>query len=275
MGDRWSRSEAAGGRIPAIVEDDEPGWMDTFTDLDEDVVDAVLSGRPSASSPALVQVVAALRRRRAAEPVPPMAAGLRAQVEEGRVVALAARRSARRALVLAAAAAAAVVAFGVGAAQNRLPAGIQDVVSSTVGQVGVHVETSDERGQGHEHRSDVADTRAQDDADRTPGHDGPTPGGATPASPNGAGQPATPAVPAEGGGTDRTDRGRVADAHPDEVEGTVAEPAPDDADVQEDQDEPVDEASTTTVTHAPRGGGKGADNGGGKGGGSAQKAGAE
>jgi hypothetical protein len=165
--------------------------MDTFTDLDEDAADAVLDGASSASTPAgaagLVEVVEALRRRRAAEPVPPIGGALRAQIDRADVVTLAARRSARRALVLAAAAAAAVVAFGVGAAQNRLPAGIQDVVSSTVEHVGVHVGTSEERGQGHEHRSDVADTHAQDDAERTAGYDGTTPGGAVPAVPNGAG----------------------------------------------------------------------------------------
>lgn len=222
MTDRSHRSEPPGDRIPAVRGDDEPGWMDTFTDLDEDIADAVLDGRPAASSASLadlVDVVGALRRRRAAEPVPPMAPTLRAQIDGGQVVALAARRGVRRALILAAAAAAAVVAFGIGAAQNRLPAGIQDVVSTTAERVGVHVGTSEERGQGHQHRSDVADTHAQDGVDRAPGYDGTTPGGAIPAVPNGAGEPAIPAVPPEGNGSARLDHGP--DGGVPETEGTV------------------------------------------------------
>jgi hypothetical protein len=222
--------------------------MDTFTDLDEDRADALLGG-PSSMPPVglagLVEVVEALRMRRAAEPVPPMAPALRAQVAARAGVPLNARRSARRALVLAAAAAA-VVAFGVGAAQNRLPAGIQDVVSSTVEHVGVHVHTSDERGQGHEHRSDVADTHAQDGVAPTPGHEGTTPGGATPAVPNGPGEPATPAVPAEGNGSNGADHVPTGRDQPTAVQGTVDDPAKSEAEVVVE-----DEQGTTTTVEAP------------------------
>jgi hypothetical protein len=111
-----------------------------------------------------------------------------------------------RAAVAAAVAALALV--GVGAAQNRLPSGVQDVVSSTADLVGIDVPRSDER-----HADDDSDDGTSDEVPSTegtevpgsteqqnqgdPGYEGTTPGGANPADPGTPGdkEPATPATP--------------------------------------------------------------------------------
>lgn len=191
--------------------DDGSEWMTMIEMLDERDVDALLGGTaPAAELAPVAAVVTQLRERAAAEPAPPMSAALRAQLQSPPVVSLQAHRAARYALVRAAVAAAvAVLALvGVGAAQNRLPSGLQDVVSSTADLVGIDVPRSDER-----QHDDDADDGTSDEVPSTegtavpgsteqqnqgdPGHEGTTPGGATPADPGTPGdkEPATPATP--------------------------------------------------------------------------------
>lgn len=189
--------------------DDDQEWMTIIEMLDDHEVDALLGGTAPAEELApIAAVVTQLRARTSAEPAPPMSAALRAQLHSPPVVSLHAHRAARSALVRAAVAAAvAVVALvGVGAAQNRLPSGVQDVVSSTAGLVGIDVPRSDERPATGDHPDDGSSgeapstevpgsTEQQDQGD--PGYEGTTPGGATPADPGtpGDGEPATPATP--------------------------------------------------------------------------------
>jgi hypothetical protein len=192
--------------------DDGPQWMTMIEMLDEREVDALLGGTAPAEELAPVAAVATqLRARAAAEPAPPMSAALRAQLAAPPVVSLHAHRAARFALVRAAVAAAvAVLALvGVGAAQNRLPSGVQDVVSSTADLVGIDVPRSDERHATDDESDDgtsdevpstegtevPGSTEQQNQGD--PGYEGTTPGGATPADPGTPGdkEPATPATP--------------------------------------------------------------------------------
>jgi hypothetical protein len=117
--------------------------------------------------------------------------------------------------VLVAAAAvlvAGLTAVSVGAAQNRLPADLQDAVASTADLVGLHVPSSDDRpADAGDARSEVGADHARDDeapvgaaagSDGDPGYVGTTPGGALPADPGEVGDdaPATPAVPPDGTG---------------------------------------------------------------------------
>ena len=180
---------------------DEPGEMELTSKVDEDLCDAVVRGeirQVPAELLSVAEALVALRARVDREPLPPMSGALRAQISAPNVVALRAARSMRRAVAAAAAAAAAVVVVGVGAAQNRLPSQLQDVVSSTAELVGIDVPHSDERGSsgsdvGLEHgHDDIAPNRP---LAGVPGIDGPTPGGATPATPGGPDGPATPATP--------------------------------------------------------------------------------
>lgn len=192
--------------------DDGQEWMTMIEMLDEREVDALLGGTAPAEELAPVAaVVTALRERAAAEPAPPMSPELRTQLYAPPVVSLHAHRAARFALVRAAVAAAvAVLALvGVGAAQNRLPSGVQDVVSSTADLVGLDVPRSDERHATDDGSDDgtsdevpstegteaPGSTERQDQGD--PGHEGTTPGGASPADPGTPGdkEPATPATP--------------------------------------------------------------------------------
>lgn len=192
--------------------DDGSEWMTMIEMLDEREVDALLGGTaPAAELAPVAAVVTQLRERAAAEPAPPMSAALRAQLYSPPVVSLHAHRAARFALVRAAVAAAvAVLALvGVGAAQNRLPSGVQDVVSSTADLVGIDVPRSDERHATDDDSDDgtsdevpstegtevPGSTEQQNQGD--PGYDGTTPGGATPADPGTPGdkEPATPATP--------------------------------------------------------------------------------
>ena len=171
-------------------------------------VDALLSGHaPSDRTLAPISEVArALRTRAAWEPVPALGQPLRDQLTAGLPTG---GRAARRAVLVAAAAVivAGVAAVSVGAAQNRLPADLQDAVASTADLVGLHMPTSDERpGDAGDARSEVGVEHGRDDEapvgapasdDGAPGYDGTTPGGAEPADPGtaGDGEPATPAVP--------------------------------------------------------------------------------
>jgi hypothetical protein len=201
--------------------DDGQEWMTMIEMLDEHEVDALLGGTAPAEELAPVAaVVTRLRERAAAEPAPPMSAALRAQLYAPPVVSLHAHRATRFAFARAAVAAAvaALALVGVGAAQNRLPSSVQDVVSSTAELVGIDVPRSDERhatDDGSDDGSDdgtseVPSTEGTDGTDGTevpggterqdqgdPGHEGTTPGGATPADPGTPGdkQPATPATP--------------------------------------------------------------------------------
>jgi hypothetical protein len=183
---------------PEAVGHDDPEWMATFSALDDHEVDGLLAGLPpdDADLAPLAEVAAMLRRSAAAERVPTMSATLRAQLAGPKVVAIAARQAGRSALIkaaAAAAAAAAVVTLGVGATQNRLPSGLQDVLSSTANLVGIHVPTAAERPSHSNGGSEPSD----DVDDQDPGHQGTTPGGATPADPGTPGdkEPATPATP--------------------------------------------------------------------------------
>jgi len=197
------------GRRSRISPDDPtdgPDEMRMVSDLDRSVDDAVLRGDVSGVPAHLVPLaafIAALRGRVADEPAPPVAEPLRAQLAAPNVVALRAARSARRALVVAAAVLAIVALVGIGAAQNRLPSELQDVVASTADALGVDVPRSSERGDDRsdagleQGRGDPAPgaPAVSPDPDREPGHDGLTPGGALPADPGGPGEQATSATP--------------------------------------------------------------------------------
>lgn len=183
---------------------DHEKWVTMSDDLDDEL-DGLLRGRATpAESAALLAVIARLRELAISEPVPPMGDALLAQVQ----AAARARRGASRALALAVGAGAVVLLglLGVGAAQNRLPSGLQDVMSSTADLVGLHVPESAERQHGAgddggpEREADGSDPVGGAGADRgkdAPGYGGTTPGGATPADPGTPGdrEPATPAVP--------------------------------------------------------------------------------
>jgi hypothetical protein len=194
------------------MSDDGSEWMTMIEMLDERELDALLGGTAPAEELAPVAaVVTRLRERAAAEPAPPMGATLRAQLYAPPVVSLHAHRAARFALVRAAVAAAvaALALVGVGAAQNRLPSGVQDVVSSTADLVGIDVPRSDERHATDDGSDDgtsdevpstegteaPGSTELQEQGD--PGYEGTTPGGANPADPGTPGdkEPATPATP--------------------------------------------------------------------------------
>ena len=149
-----------------------------------------------------------------------------------------------------AAATAATVLLGVGAAQNRLPAGVQDVVSSTAELVGIHLPHADERGAEHRQDGDVVDAD-QRGGDGQPGYDGVTPGGADPADPGVAGdkEPATPATPPDQGaqgGNERTPSSTV----PEGPDNTPSSTAPADPAQPERSEEDVleDEGGTTAPT---------------------------
>ena len=202
---------------PGDAEHDHTGWMAMFSALDDHEVAGLLAGlRPAEAELApLADLVALLRRSAEAEPVPTMSAPLRAQLAGPPVVVLAARRAGRSALAKAGAVAAAatvVVTLGVGASQNRLPAGLQDVLSSTANFVGIHVPKAGER-QSRSSGDGQPDT-APGANDPNPGHEGTTPGGATPADPGTPGdkEPATPATPpAQSSGTPGDNNGTTPD----------------------------------------------------------------
>ncbi|MET0729285.1 MAG: hypothetical protein ABWZ76_13405 [Acidimicrobiales bacterium] len=155
-----------------------------FSALDDREVEDILAGRgPVTGELAPVStLVSTLRWMAAHEPVPPMAEALRRQLTSA-ILPIDGGQAVRRSLVKAVMAAAAVVALiamvGVGAAQNRLPTAIQDVVSSTAGHFGLDVPTSDERPTGQHNRDSSA----------------PVPERATPARPNRPAEPAVPATP--------------------------------------------------------------------------------
>ena len=188
-----------------------------FSTLDDHEVDALLAGTPVADGDLapIADVVRALRGLAEREPVPPMSDALRAQLAAAPVVPIGINRAMRTSFVKASAAAAvaaAVALMGVGAAQNRLPSSVQDIVSSTADLVGVNVPRADQR---HAHSSSVGNGNGNDGI---PGYDGQTPGGATPADPGTPGDktPATPATPPAG-----SNGGRPADKGP----GTEHSPA--------------------------------------------------
>ncbi len=198
-GDRWRVGRSA--HTPDGQSDDRDKWMTLLTAMDDEQMDALLSGTaPIDALAPIADVVQRLRRSVRREPVPPMGEALRAQLAAAPVVPLAVRR-ARGSLVKAAAAAvaAAFALVGAGAAQNRLPSGMQDVVSSTAHLVGLDVPTS------HEDDDDDDDDDGETPVETTggnggePGYEGTTPGGATPADPGTPGdqEPATPATPPE------------------------------------------------------------------------------
>lgn len=189
--------------IPRTHADDHDGWMAMFSMLDDHEVDALLAGTSPVDGDLapVAEVVRALRRMADREPVPPMSGALRAQGASPPVVPIGLRRATRAALMQAAAAAAVVALVGVGAAQNRLPADVQDIVSSTADLVDVDVPRSEER-----HADDVGSGQGGSEGtgnanDGTPGYDGVMPGGTDPADPADPGdpgdhEPATPATPA-------------------------------------------------------------------------------
>lgn len=195
--------------------DDRTEWMDTIADLDDAGTDALLRGEASgAELTPLAHVVRRLRESVAAEALPPMSAALRAQIDAPLVVPLHARRVARRSLAQAAVAAVAVAValVGAGAAQNRLPGGLQDVVSSAVEVVGIDVPRSADRHAADDEVDDEVDDGVEQEGeggpsdargnDGEPGYEGTTPGGAVPADPGTPGdkEPAVPATPPEDNG---------------------------------------------------------------------------
>lgn len=200
MSDDTARSGHS-AHTPHTGGDDDLWWMSTFSALDDRDIDSLLSGDAPADGELapIADLARALRSSAAAEPVPTMGPALQAQLAGGAVVAMDVARAARTTLVKAGAAAAvaAIVALtGVGAAQNRLPAGVQDVVSSTAELVGLDFPHADERGDD----DDAVDADDRGD-DGQPGYDGITPGGADPADPGVPGdkEPATPATPPDKG----------------------------------------------------------------------------
>lgn len=188
------------------VEGDHDVWAAMLDALDEQQMDALLGGSVIVEELApIAEVVRRLRQSADSEPVPPMSATLRALLDEPQVgVGRHARGSSRHVFLKAAAAAVAVALLAAGAAENRLPAGIQDVVSSSAELVGISVPRSEDRhaeGLGTE-RPDVGVPDPRDD-DSSPDHEGATPGGAetpTPGTPGDSG-PSTEPAPNEGSGT--------------------------------------------------------------------------
>lgn len=226
MTERWPDADVDPTRIPGPSPGDDVGGMGAIAEFDAVFDEAVVAGASEDLPVELVPVArfaTELRRRARREPVPPMSAALRAQLVQGAATPTPVARAARRSLVLAAAAVAAVVALlSAGAAQNRLPTRLQDVVSSTAGLFGVDVPRADERSGG----GSLTD---QDDGGRPAagpgapgaqgGGTGPADGpvgsegqGATPADPNGPGEPATPATPPERSG--RGGRSTTPPSHP-------------------------------------------------------------
>ena len=196
---------------PATSIDDDHRWMARLLQLEDHEVDALLAGEPSVD-PELAPIsdlARALRSRVAREPLPPLGQALRDQLAAG--PARGTPRGTRRSLLAAAAAVvvAGLAAVTVGAAQNRVPADLQDAVASTAELVGIDVPTSEERPAAAtpgDERRDAGATHGQDDG--APGdpptqdgdvssEDATTPGGATPADPGVPkdAEPATPAVP--------------------------------------------------------------------------------
>ncbi len=174
-------------RTPQDAFDDDDQWMDPFSSFDDAAVEALLSG--SGASGPVASVIDRLRRAAADEPVPEMGPALRAQVQGRTAGAVTSRAIGRRVLLRVAAVAAVTGLLSVGAAQNRLPTSVQDVVSSTVELVGVHVPRTQER-----HPPQPEPAEDDDGASEGPSV---TPGGATPAEPGTPGdrEPATPATP--------------------------------------------------------------------------------
>lgn len=223
----WAISGPA-GHNPGPRSGDDLGEMAAI--YDDVTVEALLAGEPTADDALapLVPVIGALRARAAAEPVPVMGAELRAQLAKDAVVVPLVPRRAVRSLVAKGAAAAAIVSVGlvgVAAAQNRLPADLQDVVSSTAGIVGIDVPSAGERG--HVDHTQLERGRYED---------GTTPGGATPADPGTPGdkEPATPATPPVSTGTS-LDSPAVTAGPPESV---PADEADDEADEHKPDDVP-------------------------------------
>lgn len=209
------RRVAAGvDRISTSAEDVDSAWMARLSALSDLEVDSLLCGTVPPDSEDLAPIAdmaLALRRHVLLDDVPEMSDELRRQLTDAVLVPLAPRSVMRLAAVKAVAAAAAVAALfiGVGASQNRLPAGMQNAVSSVAELVGVEVPRADV----HDHAPVELD-RGRDDEGRTPG-------GATPADPGtpGDGEPATPATPPDNGNADP-----ATPAEPDSAErGTVPE----------------------------------------------------
>lgn len=197
-----------------------------FDTLDDHEVNALLAGTPVGDGDLapIAEVVRVLRGLAEHEPVPPMSNALRAQLAAAPVVPIGINQAMRTSFVKASAAAAvaaAVALMGVGAAQNRLPSGVQDIVSSTADLVGVDVPRSDQR-HAHSSGSESGDLNGNQN-DSTPGYDGQTPGGATPADPGTPGDktPATPATPPAG-----SNGGRPADNGPGTEHGPATPATP-------------------------------------------------
>ncbi|MFP5256433.1 MAG: hypothetical protein ACLGI8_11365 [Acidimicrobiia bacterium] len=227
--------------------------------MDHDLDDAVIRGEGSGLPAELVpvaRVLAALRSHASVEPAPPMSAALRAQLEAPNVVALRAARSLRRAAAVAAAAAVVVVVVGVGAAQNRLPSQLQDVVASTAELVGIDVPRSDERGsarsgEGHERGRD--DTAPHGPAGGGPDPDGSTPGGAIPAVPGGPDGSATTATPPDK--EEKAEKAEKAEKPATAEEPTTPAPAepvvPDGAPGQDEGTPPANPRSSSAQASSP------------------------
>lgn len=197
-----------GWRAPTSreIDDDPDMWEAALDALDDQQMDALLGGSVLVEELAPVaEVMRRLRQSAIDEPLPPMGATLRALLDEP--PARRARHApgpSRHAVVKAAAVAAAVAVLAAGAAENRLPAGIQDVVSSSANLVGISVPRAEDRhagGLGTE-RLDVGVDDPRGD-ERAPDHEGASPGGArTPTrGTTGDRDPSTRPVPNKGGGT--------------------------------------------------------------------------
>jgi hypothetical protein len=190
---------------PDPANDDDSEWMTMFSTLDDREIEGLLSGQPTANPELapLVELVATLRRS-VGEVVPTMSASLRAQLRATPVVPITAGQAGRSALYKAgavAAAAAVIASLGVGASQNRLPSGLQDVLSSTANILGIDVPAASERGDHGSQDDDAGksgSSQGNDDGVPGGGNDN-TSGGATPADPGTPGDnaPATPATPPE------------------------------------------------------------------------------
>lgn len=205
-----------------------------FSTLDDREIDGLLSGQPTANPELapLVEVVATLRRS-VGDIVPTMSASLRAQLRATPVVPITARQAGRSALYKAgavAAAALAVVGLGVGASQNRLPSGLQDVLSSTADIIGIHVPAASERGHGGSDADDAGksgSSNGNDDGVPGGGNDN-TNGGATPADPGTPGDkaPATPATPPEQSNATPGDKAGTPNENVDRGNDSIGDTAP-------------------------------------------------
>jgi hypothetical protein len=224
------------GRIPPTSDDDHEQWMDTFSTVADEEIDALLRGKSALPvAPELTTVVHELRSDAVRHGAPPMSAALRAQIARPTPTAVSTLR--RRRLIASGLGGLLLggATMGVAAAQDVLPVPIQDATASVAGVLGLDLPRSTDRdapgsdgtaddgtsGSGRSTDTTTAANEPSGDGSTgttpedvsTAGPPDSTPGGALPADPGTPGdeEPATPATPATGDGQgavdDVTDQG--------------------------------------------------------------------